>query len=125
MQSRKGSLNRVAADPLDDPTTLAGLVCDTERLHKSVEALNKRSLNGPTNLEMKWKEIQDGVDERCKRATVSVGRCYPLKNRFPDILPYDHSRVVLAGTSKDDYINASHITVSSEGRGVRYNLYGS
>jgi tyrosine-protein phosphatase non-receptor type 1 len=33
-------------------------------------------------------------------------------NRYRDVNPYDHSRVVL---SRDDYnyINASHITVSS------------
>uniref|UniRef100_A0A6Q2ZQ90 protein-tyrosine-phosphatase n=1 Tax=Esox lucius TaxID=8010 RepID=A0A6Q2ZQ90_ESOLU len=32
------------------------------------------------------------------------------KNRYKDVLPYDVSRVVLRG--KEDYINASHITVS-------------
>ena len=31
-----------------------------------------------------------------------------MKNRFPDILPYDHSRIELPST-KDDYINASYI----------------
>jgi len=31
-----------------------------------------------------------------------------MKNRFPDILPYDHSRVPLPCT-KDDYINASFV----------------
>lgn len=101
---------RLAADPLDDPSTLHGLVGETERLHKAVETLHRRSLNGPTNLEIKWKEIQDGVEARCKKTTVSVGRCYPFKNRFPDILPYDHSRVVLTGT-KDDYINASYVNM--------------
>lgn len=33
-----------------------------------------------------------------------------MKNRFPDILPYDNSRVELPST-KDDYINASFIKV--------------
>ncbi|KAF2367940.1 PTP type protein phosphatase, partial [Trinorchestia longiramus] len=97
-------------DPLDDPGTLAALTADTERLHKTVETQERRSLNGATNLEMKWREIMDAVEARCKKATVSVGRCYPFKNRFPDILPYDHSRVVLTDTS-DDYINASHVQV--------------
>jgi protein tyrosine phosphatase len=31
-----------------------------------------------------------------------------MKNRFPDILPFDHSRVELPST-KDDYINASFV----------------
>ena len=39
---------------------------------------------------------------------LSVARCYPMKNRAPDILPFDSSRVELP-TTKDDYINASHI----------------
>lgn len=33
-----------------------------------------------------------------------------MKNRFPDILPYDCSRVELPST-KDDYINASYLKV--------------
>lgn len=98
-------------DPLDDAATLAALTSETERLHKTVDNLDRRSLNGPTNLEMKWKEIQDAVESRTKKHTVSVSRCYPLKNRFPDILPYDNSRVVLSDTA-DDYINASHVQVT-------------
>ena len=31
-----------------------------------------------------------------------------MKNRLPDVLPFDHTRVELP-TTKDDYINASHI----------------
>jgi len=31
-----------------------------------------------------------------------------MKNRFADILPYDHSRIELPST-KDDYINASYM----------------
>lgn len=33
-----------------------------------------------------------------------------MKNRFPDILPYDDSRIELPST-KDDYINASLVKV--------------
>ncbi|XP_076009789.1 tyrosine-protein phosphatase non-receptor type 3 isoform X2 [Genypterus blacodes] len=38
------------------------------------------------------------------------------KNRYKDVLPYDSSRVVLQG--QEDYINASHITVSAPVSGV-------
>uniref|UniRef100_A0A6Q2YD83 protein-tyrosine-phosphatase n=1 Tax=Esox lucius TaxID=8010 RepID=A0A6Q2YD83_ESOLU len=38
------------------------------------------------------------------------------KNRYKDVLPYDVSRVVLRG--KEDYINASHITVAPPVSGV-------
>jgi tyrosine-protein phosphatase non-receptor type 23 len=37
-----------------------------------------------------------------------VARCYPMKNRFADILPFDESRVPLPCT-KDEYINASFL----------------
>uniref|UniRef100_A0A087YGR2 protein-tyrosine-phosphatase n=1 Tax=Poecilia formosa TaxID=48698 RepID=A0A087YGR2_POEFO len=38
------------------------------------------------------------------------------KNRYRDVLPYDDTRVVLLG--KEDYINASHITVAPNESGV-------
>ncbi|XP_054903710.1 tyrosine-protein phosphatase non-receptor type 3 isoform X2 [Poeciliopsis prolifica] len=38
------------------------------------------------------------------------------KNRYRDVLPYDDTRVVLLG--KEDYINASHITVAPPESGV-------
>lgn len=49
-------------------------------------------------------------EKECGELKVSVARCYPLKNRFADILPYDHTRVTLPST-RDDYINASHVQV--------------
>ncbi|XP_053743192.1 tyrosine-protein phosphatase non-receptor type 3 isoform X1 [Synchiropus splendidus] len=39
------------------------------------------------------------------------------KNRYKDVLPYDATRVTLQG--QDDYINASHITVSPPESGLR------
>lgn len=56
-----------------------------------------------------WKRLhslQQQADS-CKQ-TISVARCYPMKNRAADVLPFDNSRVELP-TTKDDYINASHI----------------
>ena len=44
-------------DPLSNDDTLNSLATETERLSKFVEGLDKKSLNGPTNLEVKWKEI--------------------------------------------------------------------
>jgi len=49
-------------------------------------------------------------DKDVHKRSISVARCYPMKNRFPDILPYDCSRVELPST-KDDYINASYMKV--------------
>jgi Protein tyrosine phosphatase len=58
------------------------------------------------SLELKkhfFPQAKDSVQQ-----SISVARCYPMKNRSPDILPYDSSRVELPST-KDDYINASYI----------------
>ncbi|GFS02541.1 tyrosine-protein phosphatase non-receptor type 23 [Elysia marginata] len=38
--------------------------------------------------------------------SMAIARCYPMKNRDPDIMPFDETRVVLTSTN-DDYINAS------------------
>lgn len=81
---------------------------ELERYEKFVETLTHKTLSGPTTLDMKWKEIQDQQDCDLQKKIISVARCYPMKNRYPDILPYDYSRVELCD-SKDDYINASFI----------------
>lgn len=60
-------------------------------------------------LNILWKDVQDGQESlNAKNKSISVARCYPLKNRCPDILPYDYNRVELLG-AKDDYINASKV----------------
>lgn len=84
---------------------------ELEKYEKYVEALTTKTLSGPTTLDVKWKEIQDSQELDAQKRIISVARCYPMKNRFPDILPYDYSRVELKST-KDDYINASFIKVS-------------
>ncbi|KAL1501415.1 hypothetical protein ABEB36_006738 [Hypothenemus hampei] len=78
-----------------------------EKFEKFVESLTTKTLNGPTVLETIWKDIQN-THEREKKI-ISVARCYPMKNRFPDILPYDFSRLELR-TTPDDYINATYIS---------------
>lgn len=84
---------------------------EIDKYEKYVETLTNKTLSGPTNLDIKWKEIQDKQDSDSQKKIISVARCYPMKNRFPDILPYDYSRIELQGT-KDDYINASYVKVS-------------
>ncbi|XP_064081068.1 tyrosine-protein phosphatase non-receptor type 23-like isoform X2 [Macrobrachium nipponense] len=103
---------QTVVDPLSDDETLQRLAGETERLSKLVEGLERKSLNGPTNLDLKWKELSDVLEKECGELKVSVARCYPLKNRFADILPYDHTRVKLP-SARDDYINASHVQIKS------------
>ncbi|XP_059485040.1 tyrosine-protein phosphatase non-receptor type 23 isoform X2 [Neocloeon triangulifer] len=95
-------------DPYAEPEALAQFTQEVERLEKVVEGLNNKTLNGPTPLDLKWKELQELQEKDAHKRSISVARCYPMKNRFPDILPFDHSRVELPST-KDDYINASFI----------------
>jgi protein tyrosine phosphatase len=52
-----------------------------------------------------------GRDQICAAADLSVNR---PKNRFTNILPYDHSRFKLQSSDDEDgsdYINANYVTV--------------
>lgn len=93
-----------------DVDSLKALAPDVEKLEKFVEGLTLKTLSGPTLLDLKWKEIMDAQEKESHTRSISVARCYPMKNRFPDILPYDDSRIELPST-KDDYINASLVKV--------------
>ncbi|XP_014253355.1 tyrosine-protein phosphatase non-receptor type 23 [Cimex lectularius] len=95
-------------DPFSDPDSLAQFVQEVEKFEKFVEGLNSKTLNGPTALDLKWNELQDIQEKDSHKLSISVARCYPMKNRFADILPFDSTRVELPST-KDDYINASFI----------------
>ncbi|KAB0798419.1 hypothetical protein PPYR_09412 [Photinus pyralis] len=98
----------IERNSFQDPDLIKQFTQEVEKLEKFVDILSTKTLSGPTSLELKWKEIQDRQDAEQHRKSISVARCYPMKNRFPDILPYDQTRVVLIGR-KDDYINASYI----------------
>ena len=55
-----------------------------------------------------------GRDQLCTAADLPVNR---PKNRFTNILPYDHSRFKLQPTDDDegsDYINANYVTVNTD-----------
>ena len=102
----------IKPDPLADAESVLKLAADVDKLDKLVDGLTRKSLNGPTALDTKWKEVQDLQERESARRSISVARCYPMKNRLPDVLPYDHNRIDLP-TTKDDYINASLITALS------------
>lgn len=93
-----------------DPEIAKQFIQEAEKFEKFVDILSTKTLNGPTSLDLKWKEISDKQEIDQQKRSISVARCYPMKNRFPDILPYDQTRVKLSST-KDDYINATFIRV--------------
>jgi len=84
-----------------------------ERLQNLVSNLSSKTLGGQSPLEAKWKEMVAMVESNKSKHSVSVARCYPSKNRVPDVLPYDHNRLLLKNV-KDDYINASKISGPGE-----------
>jgi len=104
----------VKVDPLTDASFLSKLSTEVEKLLHTIESFDKKSLNGPTNLDNKWREVLDVQNTESGKRSISVARCYPMKNRFPDILPFDQSRVSIP-SSKDDYINASVLGKLSAG----------
>jgi len=46
-------------DPYTEPEALTQFTQEVERLEKVVEGLNNKTLNGPTPLDLKWKELQE------------------------------------------------------------------
>ena len=93
-----------AKNPYDDLAVQEKLLEEVKDLEAKIE--DRVQLDGL------WKEMNMASEKIFadgeRKATISVARCYPMKNRAPDILPYDETRVELP-TTKDDYINASHV----------------
>eukprot|EP00054_Salpingoeca_dolichothecata_P004580 m.31156 g.31156 ORF g.31156 m.31156 type:complete len:584 (-) comp14698_c0_seq1:97-1848(-) len=79
-----------------------------EQLPAVVDALNR--LSNPATLEAEFNDLSRvGSGHTCTVATLPQNR---VKNRYDDVLPYDHARV-MAGKNSDDpikgYINASFV----------------
>jgi protein tyrosine phosphatase len=94
---------------ISEEDRIARLSQEVERMQNLVSNLSSKTLGGQSPLEIKWKEVVASVEGNKAKHSVSVARCYPSKNKVPDVLPFDQNRVVLKGV-KDDYINASRIS---------------
>lgn len=69
-------------------------------------------LKNKDRLEQEWVALCAYVAEPCE-TTIALRKGNVDKNRYPDVLPYDHARVVLnelSNATGSDYINASSIT---------------
>ncbi|XP_053386604.1 tyrosine-protein phosphatase non-receptor type 23-like [Mercenaria mercenaria] len=107
-QLKNSSLHIQPKDPYKDKSKLDRFVAEVEKLAKFVEGFEKPLCSGPTPLDVVWKEIMEEQDKAGRKQKLAIARCYPMKNRDQDIMPYDDSRVLLT-TLNDDYINASWI----------------
>ncbi|KAL4217444.1 Tyrosine-protein phosphatase non-receptor type 23 [Mactra antiquata] len=107
-QLKNSSQQIQSKDPYKDKTKLDKFVAEVEKLAKFVEGFEKPLCSGPTPLDVIWKELMEEQDKAGRSQRLAIARCYPMKNRDQDIMPYDDSRVLLT-TLKDDYINASWI----------------
>ncbi|CAG0887196.1 unnamed protein product [Cyprideis torosa] len=105
--------SRSIQEVLQDPENRCKFEEEVDSTAKMVGVLESRSLNGPSQLDTIWRKYLEGQDSAGRSLPISVARCYPNKNRCPDTLPYDATRVELRGT-KDDYINASHLKDSEK-----------
>ncbi|KAM4601069.1 tyrosine-protein phosphatase non-receptor type 23 isoform 2-T2 [Polymixia lowei] len=100
----------IHGDPYQAPERVACLHGELERYRAQVESLEHPSENegGLSVLDARWKELQDQQEKDARQLSIAIARCYTMKNRHQDVMPYDVNRVMLS-SGKDDYINASYV----------------
>lgn len=100
----------IQGDPYQAPERVARLYTELERYRAKVEFLEQPSEleGGLSFLDSRWKDLQEQQEKDARQLSIAIARCYTMKNRHQDVMPYDVNRVVLQ-SGKDDYINASFI----------------
>lgn len=106
---RPKAVQLIEKDPYEQPERIRRLLLELERFRERVAGLEKpASAGGSSELDAVWKELQDAQEKDARQLSIAIARCYSMKNRHQDIMPYDKNRIVLQ-SGKDDYINASRI----------------
>uniref|UniRef100_A0A672HC10 Tyrosine-protein phosphatase non-receptor type 23 n=1 Tax=Salarias fasciatus TaxID=181472 RepID=A0A672HC10_SALFA len=100
----------IQGDPYQAPERVARLHGDLARFRAQAESLEQPSEleGGLSVLDARWKELQEQQEKDARQLSIAIARCYTMKNRHQDVMPYDLNRVVLQ-SGKDDYINASYV----------------
>lgn len=99
----------IQGDPYQAPERVSKLSAQLERFRSTVQSLERPTgKRGLSELDIQWKELQEQHEKDTRQLSIAIARCYTMKNRHQDVMPYDCNRVVLS-TGKDDYINASFI----------------
>ncbi|KMQ92422.1 tyrosine-protein phosphatase non-receptor type 23 [Lasius niger] len=96
-------------DPLGEPAALQKFINDVEKYEKFVDSLLVKTLSGATNLDIKWKEVQDFEERENGKQSSTVALAHSSENRAVDCIPYDTTRVQISSADVSSYINASHI----------------
>ncbi|XP_054027442.1 LOW QUALITY PROTEIN: tyrosine-protein phosphatase non-receptor type 23 [Dryobates pubescens] len=102
------ALQLIEADPYEKPERVLRLLAELERFRGLVERLERPGPGGGAELDLLWKELQEAQERDARQLSIAIARCYSMKNRHQDIMPYDRNRVLLR-SGKDDYINASRV----------------
>ncbi|KAM4821320.1 tyrosine-protein phosphatase non-receptor type 23 [Thomomys bottae] len=97
---RPQALQLIERDPYEHPERL-------RRLQQELAAF-RGQLGDAAALDAAWRELQEAQELDARGRSIAIARCYSLKNRHQDVMPYDGNRVVLR-SGKDDYINASRV----------------
>ncbi|XP_067400604.1 tyrosine-protein phosphatase non-receptor type 23 isoform X2 [Emydura macquarii macquarii] len=98
----------IEKDPYEKPEHIARLLAELERFRGLVDRLERPVSGSTSELDGVWKELQEGQEKDARHLSIAIARCYSMKNRHQDIMPYDKNRIVLQ-SGKDDYINASRV----------------
>ncbi|KAJ7985530.1 hypothetical protein DPEC_G00353010 [Dallia pectoralis] len=100
----------IQGDPYQAPERVARLCGELECFRLAVEFLERPSAveGNLSSLDACWKELQEGQEKDARPLSIAIARCYTMKNRHQDVMPYDCNRVLLR-SGKDDYINASFV----------------
>ncbi|XP_076168588.1 tyrosine-protein phosphatase non-receptor type protein myopic isoform X2 [Ptiloglossa arizonensis] len=96
-------------DPLGDPVALQKFISEVEKYEKFVDSLLIKTLSGATNLDIKWKEVQEFEERESGKQSCTVALAHSSENRATECIPYDTTRVQISSTDIPNYINASHI----------------
>lgn len=109
LRKKSEGVRIIQGDPYQAPERVSQLCAELERFRSTVQSLERPSGEGGlSELDARWKELQDQHEKDSRQLSIAIARCYTMKNRHQDVMPYDCNRVVLH-SGKDDYINASFI----------------
>ncbi|XP_051879944.1 tyrosine-protein phosphatase non-receptor type 23 [Pristis pectinata] len=106
-QKPKG-IQIIEKDPYEKPEHVKMLLSELENFKVIVDSMDRPSFGTLTELDCKWKDLQDAQEKDARQLSIAIARCYTMKNRHQDIMPYDKNRIIIQ-SGKDDYINASMI----------------